>query len=116
MPRAPRANPWLNTTRPEPISLAWRQRLGLDAALPMPWEGTPLPREPRPPREPWYRGLPAYVSPRERSLHGRTPGPESVTDEEMKAYVAVEPFVRGGLKPATVRALCYISRFAKETC
>jgi hypothetical protein len=76
--------------------------------------------EPRPRQTPeewaarWERYAPVqYVWPRERPALARpSPGPESITEEAMKEYVGVNPFVRGGLAPATVRALCFIETFA----
>jgi len=85
-----------------------------------PWTPHAFGHEPRPRQTPeewaayWERYTPPqYISPRERpELAHPCPGPEAITEKQMKAYVAVDPFVRGGLAPATVRALCYIESFA----
>ena len=81
-----------------------------------PWRPPERPERPaRPPDPDPYRLRPAsaFFTPREKpALQYPEPGPEAITEEEMKAYVAVDPFVRGGLQPATIKALCYIERFA----
>lgn len=52
-------------------------------------------------------------SPREKpAIAYPLPGAEAITEETMKAYIAVDPFIRGGLREATVRALCYLESFA----
>jgi hypothetical protein len=62
------------------------------------------------------RALPEYVSPRERpDLAHRCAGPEAVSDEIMAAWIACDPFVRGGLSARTVRAICFIETFAPRT-
>lgn len=72
-------------------------------------------RTARPPDPDPYRARPAshFFTPREKpELKYPAPGPEAITEEQMKAYVAADPFVRGGLQPATVRALCHLETFA----
>jgi hypothetical protein len=56
------------------------------------------------------RALPAYRWP----LGQTTPGPEAITDAQRAAWVAVHPFVRGGLQERTQRALAYIDTFARK--
>ncbi len=86
-----------------------------------PWTPTAFGHEPRPQqtRAEWEdywarRGPVQYVSARERpGLHKRYDGLAEVTEEQMAAYVAVNPFVREGLRPATVRSLVFLESFAR---
>jgi len=84
-----------------------------------PWEPRAFGHEPRPRQTPaewaarWEAyAPPQYVSPRERpELAHPCDGLEAITEEQIKTYIAVDPFVRGGLAVATVRALCFIETF-----
>ncbi len=86
-----------------------------------PWTPTAFGHEPRPQqtREEheayWQMHAPVqYLSAGERpGLHHRYDGLAEVTDAQMAAYVASAPFVRGGLRPATVRALVFLESFAR---
>lgn len=78
-----------------------------------PW--TPPVREPYPPRaltSGRQRPLPEYVSPRDRpELSRRCPGPGELSEADVAAWTAVDPFVREGLSYATRAALAYIETF-----
>ena len=81
-----------------------------------PW--SPPPREERPPRPPDpdpYRMRPAshFFTARERpELQHPAPGPEALSEEEVKAWVEGDVFVRSGLSPRTQRAMAFIHAFA----
>jgi hypothetical protein len=85
-----------------------------------PWVPAAFGHEPRPRQTPdewatyWERyAPPRYVSPRERpELKYPAPGPEALSEEEVKAWVAADPFVRSGLAPKTQRAMAFIATFA----
>ena len=81
-----------------------------------PWE--PPVRAPWPPRQlPSFhqRHTPRYVYPRARpELAHPCPGPEAITDDQIKEWLAEDPFVRGGLSPQTARALTFIATFAPK--
>jgi hypothetical protein len=88
--------------------------LELAAAL-VPWAPPERPeRPPRPPDPDPYRLRPAshFYTPREKpELAHPCDGLEAITEEQIKAWVEVDPFVRGGLALATVRGLCFIETF-----
>ncbi len=85
-----------------------------------PW--TPPERQERPPRPPDpfpYRAdmRGRYYSPREKpELAHPCPGPEALSEEEIKMWVEQDIFVRSGLSAPTQRALTFIATFspAKE--
>jgi hypothetical protein len=87
-----------------------------------PWTPAAFGHEPRPRQTPaewaahWERySPPRYVWPRERPELARpSPGPEALSEEEVKAWVEGDPFVRGGLAPKTARSLCFIETFASR--
>jgi hypothetical protein len=95
--------------------LAMCERLG-------PWTPPPSTREPRPKQTPeewaayWERHAPVRKwTPREKpSLAHPVPGPEALSEEDVKAWVAGDPFVRSGLQPATQRAMAFIGTFAPK--
>ena len=87
-----------------------------------PWEPRAFGHEPRPRQTPeewasrWEAyAPPQYVSPRERpELKYPAPGPEALSEEEVKAWVAEDVFVRSGLRPETQRAMAFIETFAPK--
>jgi len=83
-----------------------------------PWSPPTRPERPaRPPDPDPYRLRPAsaFFTPREKpELAHPCPGPEALSDEAVKAWVAVEPFVRGGLSYRTQAALAYIETFRRR--
>lgn len=71
-------------------------------------------RPPRPPDPDPYRARPAdhFWTPREKpELKYPAPGPEALSEEDVKAWVERHPFVRGGLAHKTQAALTYLETF-----
>lgn len=91
-----RLAPW-----PErPPTVRWRRRRQTSEQWAAYWEGHASTQK-------W--------SPRERpSLAHPQPGPDEVPDENVKAWIEQDPFVRGGLSPKTARAMAYIASFAPK--
>lgn len=87
-----------------------------------PWTPRAFGHEPRPRQTPeewaarWERyAPPRYVWPRERpELAHPCPGPEDVPEETVKAWIAREPFIRGGLAFKTAQACAYIESFRRR--
>lgn len=57
----------------------------------------------------------AYRSPREGGLRGRTPGPESVTAEEIAAWVAEDQVEREKASDVVKRSMAFIARFKPKS-
>jgi hypothetical protein len=80
------------------------------------WTPPERPERPaRPPDPDPYRLRPAsyFYSAREKpELKYPAPGPEALSEEDVKAWVQGDPFVRGGLAPKTQRAMAFIATFA----
>jgi hypothetical protein len=71
-------------------------------------------RPPRPPDPDPYRVRPSshFWTPREKpALKYPAPGPEALSEEEVKAWVAEDAFIRGGLSMKTARALAFVATF-----
>ena len=79
-----------------------------------PWTPPPMPERPARPLggSGRMRALPQYVTPMERPGAG-VPclGAAGLTQAEVDAWIAVDPFVRSGMRPATQRALAWIETF-----
>ena len=82
------------------------------------WEPPPhVARPPRPPDPDPYRQRPAswFWSPRDKpELAHPVDGLAEITDAQIAEWIAVDPFVRKGLKPATQRAMAFIETFRPQ--